>query len=318
MDTYDVLVASYVYSFLDSVDWEEVKDEEALRIFREVSNTYITFAKRSGWEEMLNTLEAAERKLRVRRSRAKDEEAKEALSIWIVLVVVLKAVVLVRQGKYEEALKMASRAQRMAHRLKYVEPFVVSAALTAALKFRLGEAGDFTLLQSVSLTLDEPHLKALAFEVLAYILSEISSDAAFSYAVLYWGAIKDMEGMELFAHLERLYRIVDTILLRLAYELKSGKVLPDEVEWPEDTDAFFDWAEKGSDNEVINVALMNLYVKLLHYATLRSESLKGDPLKVAERLKRANKKLRMTIEALINSLREDDEDEGKYDNILKA
>ncbi len=316
MDTYDVVIATYVYNFINYADWEEVKDREALKILREVAEASANFINNSEWKKMLKALSSAERKLKAHRNRTKDRKIRDILNIWIVLILVLTAVALSHLGRYEEALKTVEQAQRLAHRTKYVEPYIVSAALSLALKFRLGKDIDSTTFQALSLTVEEPYLRALALEVLAYVMCDVSSDAAFFFTVLYWDTVKDMEGFDLLVYMERLYRLVDTIILRLMYEMRSGKVLPEEVDWPEETKDFFDWVERGSENEMMDTAMLNLYVKLLHYAALRSEGLKEDPFNVEERLQRASKKLRETIETLLSALR-DDEDEGKG-NVLKA
>ncbi len=317
MDNYELVVASYVYSFLNA-DWEEIDDEEAMEILRDVIGTHVAMNEDSGWEELVATLSSAEGRLKALRNRTDDPETKKVLTAWMILVTVLTAVALIRLKRYEKALKTVERAYRIASRVKYIEPYIISASLMLSLKFRLGKRVDSTTLQAIAFATDEPHLRALAFEILARVFSDISSDAAFFYVLLYWESIRDLKGIDLLVLLERLYHLLDVVMLRLMYEIRSGKVLSDQVDWSEEVNELFDWLEEKSEDEMLNIGMVNLYVRLLHYVTLRSDFLRGDPFNVADRLRRANRRIRESIEALLKNFRDDDEDDGKYDSILKA
>jgi len=320
METYDLFVASYVYFLLGTFDLSSVKHEGARLTLKEMADTHSLFYEGDRWNEMRTRLMKYVRRLRRISREVEDADGREMLTVWLVLTLVLLSVAYIREGQLNETFKILKRARRTALKLGYVEPYTVVLSLLSVVLFRLnGNVKRLTdeLHAFVDRT-DELHLRALLLEVLSYLSTDASSDLAFGYAVRYALTVRETEGDDMTFYLERVNDVLDTAIMRLLYELRVGKVLNEKVEWAQEANTLFDWMEEVLEGRDINAIVIKLYVKLLHYATLRFNHLKEDPLNLSERLRRTDRKLRGMLEELLLQMGTGEDDEGQYGDILKA
>ena len=322
METYDVLVASYVYFLFHTFNPDLIEEDEVRDTLKGILETHgLSFRKRK-WRDMMMELLKYERRLRRILRSLEDEEKREVLTIWHTLTLILIGVTYVREEHWEEALKVLKKARRMALSMEYVEPYVLTLALQSAVLYRLNR-NTKRLLEEIDAYLDEVddmHLMATLLEGLAYLSADLSSDRAFAYTVEYALTVREADEEDAAFYFERINELMETVITRLLYEMRAGKVLGEEVEWVERANTLFDWMEKALEDEAINTAVMNLYVKFLQYATLRFNRSKADPLNLGERLKRTDLKLRKILGNLLFKIKMigKDDEKGRYDDILKA
>lgn len=311
METYDVLVAHFVYLSMTVFIEVGKGDDRVKELVKRASDTYDLFTSGDRWDDLLDALSKIYEDMDKLRRRTKDKKSKELLSMWLVFLNVLKAISHIREGRLRASADLLEKAKRMATRLKYMEPYAVVTALLASVRFRLGEDA-LSLVDDLNILLEPMGgiglvASSLLYEALIYVVSEISSDLAFKYVVEYGLTIKsEREYVEKKVYLERLQEAMDAILIRLAYEMKVGKVMDEEIEWVEEANEFLNWVEGGGGGDIPKSLMEDLYMKLLQYAVLRSKDLEGDPLRVKERLKRASRKLKQHVEFMLYRLSEED------------
>ncbi len=266
------------------------------------------------WKEIKEKLKEVEGELKRLKRKSKDEEYRSKVAVLTVFNQILWAIATWEDGDHEALISFLKKVKRRASRTGYLEPRLAALSLLSAALFRVS-GDDMKGLDTYIADLEEalerteqddiPTLLML-LEVLAYLNSARSSDDAFKYAVRYALLAKDSRGIEYGVIMNNFFTMMDAILMRLAYEVKAGKMLPHTVDWVEEANTLLDWIE--GETEV--PAMAELYTKVLPYAVLRSKYLEGDPLRLSDRLRKAEEKVRTFINLFVRSMGEDGEPEG--------
>lgn len=277
-----------------------LEDDEMDEILEDLAYAQNLILKGKGWEEVTEVLGRAKGRIAKFRKRSEDPETLSRLDVLSVIAEILRIVTLWDNGLHPDFSRDMKRILKVAERSGYEEPYIAALSLLVATLFvenRIKELRPYIdEVNDLTERVDEEDLAAaLLLEAASYINTVVSSDRAFKYAVRYGLALRMREGSEFEVLLGRLLMALDTILMRLAYEVRAGKVLPDEADWVEETNALLDWLEGEQEGGDLSI----LYVKLLQYLSLRSKYLKGDPFGLEERFKKVDPDLRSLLKVVM-------------------
>ncbi len=303
VESFHRLVAFCVYYLLET---SEVVDGDLEEVKGNLLRIHDLIMEGGDREEVVNLLHEVAQRLKGLKKKVEDPHVKTHLEALSVLHAVLRSVYMWDMDLHVLSVRHLKKALRLADRLGYREPYLATLSLLAATLFRVDEHNVKDLERYVPPLLsaademdkDPFPVRIMVLEAAAYLGTVYSSDVAFKYVIGYGSLLRESDGEEFRVLMERMLSMVDAVFMRLAYEIKAGKILPYEVDWAEDANSLLNWMEKVSENDLT----FNTYVKLLNYAIMRTAYLDGAPMGVGERLKRAKPNLQTLVRFSLASM----------------